>query len=263
MQAKRERYRASLVTLSPKRLLELSEKRDCLELLCLSLGNQPPDRYGSIEPLRRGDFVGDLDKVLEEWHQGLHSLDWKRDKPNLTGGFHGSWLPDFLHSNECVITKDAAKDQAWLCSYFEAASNQSLADYAVLHVVGQQDVDRSRASGGWVSSGSTKLGDYTLFPTTHRLRGGLPNMFWSTVLGRPYVSIMGRNRLLSCPDADVVELDYGGIRVTSRLPFWAARTEPEAFENWRDTVREHIGREFFVDAPVYGKTARVPQFEWI
>ncbi len=133
----------------------------------------------------------------------------------------------------------------------------------MLHVVGQDDVDRSRASGGWLtSSGSTKLGDYNLFPTTHRLRGGLPNVFWSTVLGRPYVAIMEHKRLLSCPGADVVELEYGGIRITSHLPFWAARTEPEKFEAWRDAVREHIGREFFVDAPIYGLTARVPQFDW-
>ncbi len=74
---------------------------------------------------------------------------------------------------------------------------------------------------------------------------------------------MGRERLLSCPNADIVELPYGGIRITSRLPLWAARTEPEEFEAWRDSVREHIGREFFIDAPAYGKTARVPEFSWV
>ncbi len=192
------------------------------------------------------------------------ALFWKRSKPPLEGSLFSAWRPNFLHSCVTASARDAVKDQGWLTTYLDHTARRLDSDYAVLHVLGKFDILRGGHQGsGVLTAGSLKPWDISLFPTTHQLFIGLPDVYWSTVLGRPYVALIGRERLLSCPDADVAEYPYGGIRVTSRLPIHAARTQPDEFEAWRERVREHIGREFFFDAPAHGRTVRVPEFAWV
>lgn len=142
-------------------------------------------------------------------------------------------------------------------------SEASSADYAVLHVIGQHDLARGGSSSSDVlASGGVDPWDTWLFPTTFKIVHGLPDVYWSNVLGNPYVRLIGCQRLLSCLEANIEEFAYGGVRITSRLPLWAAVTQPEEFEAWRERVRAHIGREFFWDALAYGREVRVPEFAW-
>ncbi len=262
MKAK-ESYKGDLVVLSPKRLMVREERLACLRLVCRCFGDDALYKFGSVEPLRNRGFCENHEAVIREWDQWDHSLYWKRDKSSLSGSLYSAFRSYFQHSGVDVFALDVLKDLALLEAALETISTDVWADYAVLHVLGPMDLERGNHAGsGVVSFLSAKEWDAILYPTSERLLAGLPDVYWSQVFGVPYVELIGRQRIMSCPDADVRELPYGGIRVKSRLSILSARKEPEAFENWREAVKIHFGREFFFGGDSSENAVRTPNFCW-
>ena len=102
-----------------------------------------------------------------------------------------------------------------------------------------------------------------LFVTTLNLSKCLPDIYWTTVFGRPYVELFSRERLLSCPAHRIKELDSGAIviQLTPELKDIAA--EEAAFERVRQDARNHLNNDAFFD-PAKGLDYqyRVPEFVW-
>jgi cytochrome P450 len=68
------------------------------------------------------------------------------------------------------------------------------------------------------------------------------------VFGPPYVKLFGRERLLSAPVANVRELAPDTIRLQLTEDVAAVSDDPEAFEEARERVQRHLGKEAFFDS---------------
>src|SRR5262249_23931444 len=95
------------------------------------------------------------------------------------------------------------------------------------------------------------------------LRKYLPDIYWMTVFGRPYLELFSRERLLACPAYRVKELENGSIAVQLTPELKDIATEEAAFERGREDARNHLGNDAFFDV-AKGMDHRycVPEFVW-
>jgi hypothetical protein len=102
-----------------------------------------------------------------------------------------------------------------------------------------------------------------LYVVTLDLNKWLPDIYWTTVFGRPYVELFSRERLLSCPAYRVKELDNGSIVVQLTPELKDIAAEEAAFERVRQDARNHLDTDaFFNPAKGVDYRYRVPEFVW-
>jgi len=164
-----------------------------------------------------------IDAALSEWD---FSFIVTRRKPkvlgtvfmgNKSGTSHG-WI------NIAVTYKAELFNQ--LRRFFIDVSTELTADFAFLHLVPNKQ-------------------DLTI--TTHQLRQGLPDLYWLTLFGRPYVNLFGRERMLSVPNVVVEEpaRDLFSIRLSEDVSDVVSRSD-ELFE-LAQQVKQHLNHNAFFD----------------
>ncbi len=96
--------------------------------------------------------------------------------------------------------------------------------------------------------------------STFILKESLPNVYWATVFGAPYVKLFGKEQLLSAPVAVVEELsgDLVYIQLTSDL--MDNRKRPEQVEIVREAAKKHLNSNVFFDPQRSPGFYRTPQF---
>lgn len=100
-----------------------------------------------------------------------------------------------------------------------------------------------------------------LFLATHHLKRYLPDLYWTTVFGRPYVELFSRERLLSCPAYWVKELENGSVIVQLTPELKDIVAEEASFERVRQEVRNHLNNDAFFDlSKGVDYRYRVPEF---
>lgn len=111
------------------------------------------------------------------------------------------------------------------------------------------------------------------FLTTHVLRHWLPDIFWGTVFGPPYVALFGKDRLLSAPVAVAEEIgeDMVYIQLTDGVADVA--NDPAGMALRRKAFKDYIGVDAFfelgrgyddhsrLDHGPFGNLFATPKFE--
>jgi hypothetical protein len=176
-----------------------------------------------------------------------------------------------------------AQDVRRVCEFTAEVAETFDADYAVAHVLtrfeledrlaailsrppqwpqppGEETVRRLRAlisrQGYAAVLGAMRDGDHTV-----KLRKCIKDVSWFTVFGRPYIEMIGEEKLLRTPAHDVRPLSNGAIaiRLTERLD----NTE-ESWPIFRDAAlrcKAHIGHEVYCEDDAAAESERlVPLF---
>jgi hypothetical protein len=167
------------------------------------------------------------------------------------------------HSNWAISLENAKDfDQPAFCKLLECSAAAFSADFGFIHRITETEVSRGMANGS-IGTVDTRTGEKLLFVATPLLSKCVPDIYWTTVFGRPYVELFSRDRLLSCPAYRVKELDNGSIviQLTPELKDIAA--EEAAFERARQDARNHLNNDAIFD-PQKGLDYkyRVPTFVW-
>jgi len=79
----------------------------------------------------------------------------------------------------------------------------------------------------------------------HRIRKNLPDLYWTTVFGQPYVKLFGRGRLLSCPAHSIRELSNGSIFIQLTPSIFDIENDPDGFNKLRDEAKAHLNCNAF------------------
>jgi hypothetical protein len=236
-----------LDVLTPVRLLTREEYRAMLQSLC----NYPtlaPDVYDAAEPMREPfdpsavNFVAD---TVYRWGTGFL---WRRRKPKSWGAIYPNFSPKPEHSAvhlEATVGKETEESEVigllkdWSCALG--------ADFGFLEAKLPKP-DLSRPS---------------LFAHTRELVKKIPQFFWATVFGPPYVELFGRDRLSNVPAAVNIELtpNLFYIQLTEHLNDVIER--PEIVDKARQTAKEHLGLDAFVIASGAATAARIPKFSFV
>lgn len=282
----------SLNVLSPQSLFKPADFLDVVRTYCDLLPGVLPEKWGWAEPDREFNLQNlqalvpahnDKLKVQQSMPlqmQDLVSVDydlcetvnWERKKkPKAEGGFSVRWCSKSpkvhdTHANIHLTVELEEVEQQALVNYLKKSSVDLRADFALLDVHTPSYSEFARISG------SAKYSD-RIYVTTHGLRHWLPDIFWGTVFGPPYVALFGKDKLLSAPVAVAEQIsdDMIYIQLTDRLADVAS--DPVDMAERRKAFKDHLGVDAFfeegrgydsfdqLDHGPFGDVFVIPKFE--
>ena len=85
----------------------------------------------------------------------------------------------------------------------------------------------------------------------NRLSSYVPDLYWLTVFGPPYVKLIGRERLLSLDAHRVMELPYGAISVQLSESPLDIRNNYEKVSALRAAIKQSIDNNIFFDPKLH------------
>jgi len=248
---------AEINILSPRTLAEKNEGRAIFELLSQHAPSLVPERYDQVEPIKKAFTLDNLDAILEDWASGF---TWKRRRPAAAGGIHPATGPRPVHGWLTFRVKHYMREVEEIISFFKECCRYVEADFASLHQMTEGDVERGKANRTFAFLNRQRT-IHSLLVTTYMLEKNIPDLYWGTVLGRPYVELFGRERILSSPAAQVEELTDGVFYLQLTDDIRDLETRFDHVEAVRQSIKEHLGRDaFFDEALGLDHTYRVPFF---
>jgi len=220
-----------------------------------------PDRSGLYEPLRHPFSLSSLEEAIRTWE--FTFLVKRRASPKLEASIFMQYGPHRAHSDWTIGLKKVKDfEQAPFSKMLECAAAEFSADFGLIHRITETDMLRGLASGttGYLDTARTEK---HLYVASRVLKRFVPDIYWMTVFGKPYVQLFSRERLLSCPAHLVRELDNGSIIVQLTPELKDTAAEEAAFERARQDARNHLNNDAFFD-PIKGPDYkyRVPEFSW-
>jgi hypothetical protein len=202
-----------------------------------------PSNYGNEEPLRKAASPANVDEMLKDaWGKGVFFL-WKNHKSKL----HGLWnyhspKSTFKHSHLFCYGQTEPKMARSLREIFRLLSRHIEIDFGYVH-------SRSEAeTKSYLENNYSALEPFNSGVQTRDLKQGVPNLGWVTLFGKPYVDLIGLDRLMGCPAYRVEKWSEQlvEIQITERVE--ELERDYESFELARDKVKRFLGMSFFVSA---------------
>ena len=269
----------SCTVLVPNRLTSKLQGRKLLEIFMKHFPGHLLTSFGDSEPLSGRFGASSLGAVLEAWGH----LGFIAERVN----------PDVLLNVQFMVPSPKPKHSIIGLLRFQSETEEAFdsfddfvlevatvfeADYAAAHILAEHELaDRldilKTKPGSNVeymnrrvqNEGFAKVlwGMTVLQHNSPKLMKCLPDLLWFTVFGRPYVTLFGRERLLSTPAQQVTELSNGAvaIKLTDRLD--DTMTSWENFKVVRDRCKDHLGRTAFcVSSTVAADARKTPQFQF-
>jgi hypothetical protein len=247
--------------LSPLPLNRHQDARKLFQLWAENAFNFLPNRWGLYEPLRHHFSLSSLDEAIRTWE--LMFLVKRTVSPKLEGRISMQYGPHRKHSTWKFSLNDVKDfDQPAFCKLLECSAPAFSADFGFIHSITATEMPRGTANGS-IAFLDTAGTETNLFVATPILSKCVPDVYWTTVFGRPYVELFSRERLLSCPAHRTKELDDGSIVVQLTPELKDIAAEEAAFERARQDARNHLDNDAFFDlAKGLDYQYRVPEFVW-
>ncbi len=153
-----------------------------------------PDKYGHWEPIDRP--FDSFEAVLNDWQWPFLSA---KKKPSIAGSI---WMRkganQRLHSTLIFDLENKAATQGQLLGFLQAVSVSIRADFACLHTLTADEIDRGRRNGT-ITALNRKGTKFSFLLASKDLQKRIPDLYWMTVFGKPYVEMFGEEKLLSAP----------------------------------------------------------------
>ncbi len=236
-----------------------ADARQLLALWAEKAPNLLPDRAGTYEPLRRPFSIAEMESLIAEWQ--YHVIFKRVAKPKLQSAVFMQHGPHRQHSSWKISTDDSGdQNLRELLNLAESAGTEFSADFGLIHRPTESDIEIGLASKSVSHLSKTKI---NLFVTTHLLKRYIPDVYWVTLFGKPYVNLFSRERLLSAPAYRVLELENGSIllQLTEHPP--GSGESPSDHEAKKNLVKDHLNPQAFFSVekgPDYKYS--VPDFHW-
>jgi hypothetical protein len=247
--------------LSPLPLNRHQDARELFQLWSENAFQFLPNRWGLYEPLRNHFSMSALDEAIRTWE--FMFFVKRTVSPKLEGRIDMQYGPHREHSIWKVSLKNVKDfDQPAFCKLLERSAAVFSADFGFIHRITETEMPRGQANGS-ISFLDTAHTEKNLFVATRTLNQCVPDIFWTTVFGRPYVELFSRERLLSCPAHRIKELESGAIVIQLTPELKDIDAEEAAFERVRQEARNHLNHDVIFDlAKGLDYQYRVPEFTW-
>jgi hypothetical protein len=247
--------------LSPLPLNRHQDARKLFQLWADNAFHFLPNRWGLHEPLRHHFSLSTLEEAIRTWEYAYHVK--KTTSPKLSSSIFMQYGPHRDHTTWTIGLKSIKDfEQPAFCQLLECAASAFSADFGFIHSITEAEIPRGLANES-INFLDTAHTEKNLYVVTLDLNKWLPDIYWTTVFGRPYVELFSRERLLSCPAYRVKELDNGSIVVQLTPELKDIAAEEAAFERVRQDARNHLDTDaFFNPAKGVDYRYRVPEFVW-
>lgn len=231
--------------LTPRRLLSREDGEDVLNLLC-SFPSLMPEKWNTYEPIRTAFDPADYGSVLDTWGDVFL---WKRRRPKTEGFVWSAWsVRDKTGSMR--VTVDAAKADVYsLRLLLEQSATRFRPHFAYIHMLTERDIPIGRLTGT-VGCLDPQRQRYHLGVTGWELERNIPDLYWVTVFGAPYVKLFGKERVLSAPAYAVREIGGGCVYLQLSESIFDLETDYEIVNGVRQAVKKHLDCDAFFDPGV-------------
>lgn len=210
-----------------------------------------PDRFGNWEPVAERF---DLSAAVHAWKWPF--LARRRAPPVSATVFmrHGAEPQHSTISLKFELDDTREPDLvSALPGFVKALAVTVNADFGLLHLMSESEVERALRSGtARIIDRRRRTADFHL--TTRDLRRFIPDLYWGSLLGRPYVERFGREHLLQTPATAVEELENGSIWLQLTQKISDVAMHPENFNRVRDVAKLHLDKNSFFDPELHPQT---------
>lgn len=244
----------TLQLLTRAQLSEPAEIEAFFAVLCDEFPEFAPDLYNHFEPVSRAFTDAVRRKLAAGWESPFL---WRCAHLEMYGAVNQR--PPGRGSRHATIEMDFTQppaNEARVRDFFYSLARRFRPDLAFIHLLAPREEAMAVATGM-----SFKMGGRVYPPrlSTEKLKRGLPNLFWLTLLGPPYVKLFGRERLYDAPAENVDYLDDDLIAL-QLSPSWSdIGAHYAAVDGTRELCRRHLGEDAFApDAP--DAAPRLPDF---
>ena len=192
-----------------------------------------PQKYDNGEPIERRFNYSQLDEVLSIWENGFL---WKRSSPMASGSF---WLGSThgLHNAVYLSIEGLKFNTKELMLLLTEGSKLFNSTIGYIHRIYEEELLDLEFYKNQVMPFSQGV-------TTHDLKKGLPGICWMMYFGEPYITLIGREKLLSSPVYRSEDLKPGIVlQLTESIN--TPEEDYEAFKSIREKVILHLGYELF------------------
>jgi hypothetical protein len=249
----------ALEILSPLLLTKREDGEKIFDLWQKYLPGLLPDRYGYCEPIDQPFDPRDIETVLNGWRWSFFAL---KKKPAVEASIFKRKPTQRLHAGWSFAADVGAASQADLITFLKMASVTLRADFSCLHLLTQSELQRGRASGVVMAldKQATKL---HFMIGSRELQQRIPDLFWATVFGGPYVEMFGRDRLLSAPAFSTESLSNETVLLQTTEKLSDVEQHPNVFNEARSRIKAHLGQDAFFRMDDRGdRSYRTPQFKF-
>lgn len=207
-----------------------------------------PKKYDITEPIRRPFEFLKLDEAVKLW-QGSRGFFWTGRNIKYLGRYWNS-LPYALHDAVYISIESAQVNMEELIALFDQCAAAFKPAIAYIHRVYDQELTDREYYRKCVMPFGQGL-------TTHHLKKGLPGFCWAMYFGEPYLSLFGRDRLLSSPVFQAQDAE-GGVYLQLTENIETPHTDYGQFCDTRNAVIEHLDCDAFVTSKSDHK--QIPDF---
>ena len=221
-----------------------------LYILSIIVANAPqlvPEVWGFTEPPEEMFDSRNIESIASKLRGS--SIIWKTKKGRITGTLSAG-SPRYHY---CVDICGAAQLFVFeqMSTVLNLITNSSPVDFGYLHLV--SEVEGTRLNRQIFST----LDQLT---TTFDLKHGIPTLAWTTVLGAPFVTIFGKDRLLSAPAFRSTEIACARVAIQLTEAFTDPVKNLDVFQRNRESVICHLGVEAFWNQINAAFASQTPMF---
>ncbi len=195
--------------------------------------------------------------IPPEFDTRCETVNWDRKKkPKAEGSFSPRWCSKApsvrdTHANMNVTVELGQVAQQELVTCLKQASVRLNAHFALMDTLTASYKEFAGISG------SAKYSD-RFYVVTHELRHCLPDIFWGTVFGPPYVALFGKEKLLNAPVFAAEQIAENMVYIQLTQDITDVANDPAAMALHRKAFKDYLGVDaFFVEGRGYDSYSRL------
>jgi hypothetical protein len=241
--------------------LPLSNRDDGKRVISLwqkYLPNLLPDKYGNWEPIDRPFNPVNLDGPLDAWKWPFLAA---KNTPSVEVAIWMRKGQQPLHATWTLSLDVGSATQTELTEFLKAAAVELRADFACLHLLTPAELERGRGEKV-VLALDKKATRFTFLIGSKDLQERVPDLFWTTIFGAPYLDMLGRDRLLSAPVHIAQQISSKAVLLQLTKNLTDVEKHSTNFDEIRSEAMSHLGNDVFFQLGHAGNY-RAPQFNFV
>ncbi len=237
--------------LFPFDVSHISCGRKYFELVSAHAPRLLPQKYGNDEPLKGCFSLDAIEPILQASWQDMFL--WKSNSSKTNGIWQmGKGL---RHSSLFVYGNNRTINSGELKSLYEAmAVSFGEIDFGYVHALADPEWE------SFAPFATDMLSPFNYGVMTINLRKCIPNLSWATLFGRPYVEMIGMDRLLSSPAFNVEKWGDSLVYVQVSPEISDVESKFSDFSDRRNAVKSHLGDHLFFMPNASQNDSKSPMF---
>ena len=216
-----------------------------------------PDKFGNWEPIDQVFEVNKRDMVLKHWRWPFLAT---KKKPRMDAGVWMRKGTKPLHASWDLTFRSGEVDVTRLTRFLQQAAKELEADFSCLTLFTETEIDFGRRNRtAWnLDKKATKF-QFAIY--SQFLQQCIPDVYWMTLFGAPYLKVFGKDHLLAAPvhKAEVLSDSIISLQLAPSLE--DVSTDAMGFAETKKRLKTFLGEDAFFRVGKLG-VCRRPEFVW-